>query len=68
MKELIGHLPLVECTYLSRPPTSFGDLLLLNLPIHQAPTLLLMYIALHYVFEDGFIVQQFIMYPISLDQ
>ena len=58
MKELIGPLPLVDCTYLSRPPTALGSLILLNVPIRQAPTPLPMYILPRYVFEDAFIVQQ----------
>ena len=58
MKELIVPLPLVDCTYLARPPTALGSLLLLNVPIRQALTLLPMYITPRYVFEDGFIVQQ----------
>ena len=58
IKEQIGPLPLVGCTYLSCPATTIGYLLLLNFPIRQAPTLLPMYIAHRYVFEDGFIVQQ----------
>ena len=58
MKERIGTLPLVDCTYLYRPPAALGSLLLLNLPIYQAPTLLPMYIVPRYVFEDGFILQQ----------
>ena len=65
MKELIGPLPLVDCTYLSLPPTALGYLLLLNVPIRQAPTLLPIYIAPRYVFEDEFIVQQLITYLIS---
>ena len=58
MKECIGPLPLVECTYLSRPPTALGFLILLNAPILQAPTLPPMYIAFRYVFDDGLIAQQ----------
>ena len=53
MKEWIGTLPLVDCMYMALPPTAIGYLLLLNAPISQAPTLLPMYIASRYVFEDG---------------
>ena len=58
MKERIGPLPLVECMYLSCPSTALGYLLLLYVPICQAPNLLPIYITPRDVFEDGFIVQQ----------